>query len=59
MQEERNWEITKVMFSSLHALQIVDDGLIRTLHSFHLIQAAVHKEECDGYHRSVPVLACF
>jgi len=32
--------------------------LSNTLHSFHLIQAAIRKEECDGYRNSVPVIAC-
>ena len=32
--------------------------LSNTLHSFHLIRTAVHKEECDGYRNSVPVIAC-
>ena len=47
------------MFAFLHMLQIDANGLIKTLNSFHLIQDAVRKEECDGYRRSVPVLACF
>ena len=32
--------------------------MVRTLHSFHQVQAAVRKEECDGYRRSGSVLAC-
>ena len=36
------------MFSLLCALQIGDIGLIRTLHSFHLMREAVYKEECHG-----------
>lgn len=44
------------MFATLFGLRIDDDGLIRTLHSFHLIQIAVRKEECHGYRRSVPVI---
>jgi hypothetical protein len=28
--------------------------LSNTLYSFHLMQAAVRKEECDGYRNSVP-----
>jgi hypothetical protein len=47
-----------IMFATLVGLRIDHDGLIRTLHSFHLIQIAVRKEECHGYRRSVPVLAC-
>ena len=39
-------------------LPIDNNDLIRTLHSFSLIHAAVQKEECDGYRISVPVLAC-
>ena len=42
------------MFAILFTLEMDNIDLARTLHSFHLIQAAVHKEECDG----VPVLAC-
>jgi hypothetical protein len=52
--------VKPTMFSLLYALQCDDDlQLANTLHSFHLIQAAVRKEECDGYRRSVPVLSCF
>jgi hypothetical protein len=32
--------------------------LSNILHSFHLIQAAVRKEECDGYRNSVLIIAC-
>jgi hypothetical protein len=48
------------MFAALFALQIDNSDLARTLHSFHQVQAAVRKEECDGYRRSgsVIVLAC-
>jgi hypothetical protein len=46
------------MFATLFALQIDNMDLARTLHSFHLIQAAVRKEECNGYRRSGLVLAC-
>lgn len=49
------------LFSKLQAQDIVEelgDGLFKTLNSFHLIQFAVHKEECDGYRGSIPVLAC-
>jgi negative regulator of sigma E activity len=46
------------MFAILFALQIDNMDLARTLHSFHLIRAAVHKEECDGYRRSVSVIVC-
>jgi hypothetical protein len=35
------------MFATLFALQIDNMDLARTLHSFHLVQAAVYKEECD------------
>ena len=45
------------MYAILTKLQI-DNGLVSTLNSFHLIQAAVRKEECDGYRSSVPVIAC-
>jgi hypothetical protein len=38
------------MFATLFALQIDNIDLARTLHSFHLIQAAVRKEEWNGYH---------
>ena len=41
-------EYYTIMFATLFGLRIDDDGLIRTLHSFHLIQIAVRKEECDG-----------
>ena len=34
-------------------LQNHDNGLAKTLHSFHLIQAAVRKEECGS-----SVVAC-
>jgi hypothetical protein len=40
------------MFSILRDLQ-----LVKTLRSFHLIQDAVNKEQCDGFRTSVPVLA--
>jgi len=49
------------LFSKLKTEDIADelgDGLVRTLNSFHLIQFAVHKEECDGYRGSVLVLSC-
>jgi len=46
------------MFATLFALQIDNIDLVRTLHSFHIVQAAMHKEECNGFHTSVPVLAC-
>jgi hypothetical protein len=52
------------MFALLAKLQLEEvaeelgNGLVRTLNSFHLIQFAVRKEECDGYRGSVPVLAC-
>ena len=42
------------MFAILHIMDY--NSLIRTLHSFHLIRNAVHKEECDGYRRSVPAI---
>ena len=35
------------MFATLFALQMDNIDLVRTLHSFHLIQAAVRKEECN------------
>jgi hypothetical protein len=38
------------MFATLFALQIDNIDLVRTLHSFHLIQSAIHKEECNGFH---------
>jgi hypothetical protein len=34
-------------------------GLPRTLHSLHLIQRAVRKEECSGYIIHDPPLRCF
>jgi hypothetical protein len=46
------------MFATLFALRIDADDLARTLHSFHLVQAAVRKEECNGYRRSGLVFAC-
>jgi hypothetical protein len=46
------------MFSALCRLNIDEIDMVRTMHSFHLIQAAVRKEECDGFRISVPVLAC-
>jgi hypothetical protein len=46
------------MFAALFALRIDADDLARTLHSFHLVQAAVRKEECNGYRRSGLVFAC-
>jgi hypothetical protein len=46
------------MFATLFALQIDNIDLVRTLHSFHLVQATMHKEECNGFRISVPVLAC-
>jgi hypothetical protein len=63
-----NWSYCEViepimfaLFSKLQAEEIVEElgnGLVKTLNSLHLIQSAVHKEECDGYRGSVPVLAC-
>jgi hypothetical protein len=56
MQEERNWGTYWAtywggnMFATLFALQIDNIDLVRTLHSFHLIQSAIHKEECNGFH---------
>jgi len=38
------------MFAALFALQIDNSDMVRTLHSFHLIQTAVRKEEWNGYH---------
>ncbi len=49
------------LLARLSAEEIVEElgnGLAKTLNSFHLIQFAVHKEECDAYRGSVPVLAC-
>jgi len=49
------------IFSKLQSSDVMEeigDSLARTLNSFHLIQFAVHKEECDGYRGSVHVLAC-
>jgi hypothetical protein len=45
------------MFATLFALQIDNIDLARTLHSFHLIQAAVYKEECDKECDSVLAVA--
>jgi hypothetical protein len=42
------------MFAILFALQIDNTDLARTLRSFHLIRAAVCKEERHG----VPVITC-
>jgi hypothetical protein len=44
------WEHIGNMFATLFALQIDNIDLVRTLHSFHLIQSAIHKEECNGFH---------
>jgi hypothetical protein len=49
------------LLAKLSAEEVVEElgnGLVKTLNSFHLIQFAVHKEECDGYRGSVPVLSC-
>lgn len=46
------------MFATLFALQIDNIDLVRTLHSFHLIQTAIHKEECNGFQTSAPVFDC-
>ncbi len=57
----KTWVNMFALFSKLQAEDIVQelgDGLVKTLNSFHLIQFAVHKEECDGYRGSVPVLSC-
>jgi hypothetical protein len=43
------------MFAILFALQIDNMDMARTLRSFHLIRAAVCKEERD----SVPVINCY
>lgn len=36
------------MFATLFALQIDNTYLARTLHSFHIVQAAVYKEEYNS-----------
>jgi hypothetical protein len=46
------------MFATLFALQIDNIDLARTLHSFHLIQTAIHKEKCNGFQTSAPGLDC-
>jgi hypothetical protein len=55
-RREKFGSINAQMFATLFALQIDNMDLARTLHSFHLVQAAVYKEECDK-RRSVLVLA--
>jgi hypothetical protein len=49
-RREKLGNILGNMFATLFALQIDNIDLVRTLHSFHLIQAAIHKEECNGFH---------
>lgn len=57
MQEERNSaRIKTYMFATLFALQIDNIDLVRTLHSFHLIQT--NKEECNGFQTSAPGFDC-